>query len=661
MWVDYGVFGGSELWNNQRTYAYITNGVSDGNLQVKAPVCGRLPFFTDENDGVYQTPELDDAPWFDASRPESGDFGGIFVTAIEGFDTLGSRDVSTNPFGSVVSQRKLDEKILTVTAVIVGRTCSGTQYGYRWLLSRLLRRDCDGVEDSSLGLYDCCPTEDEVEGLSDEQIMDKFLRMMYRVRVGKDPEIIDRQGSCCGAGCQFTTLEVQWSFVLENQKLYRRPSLCLDEQSWGDDLKCLDWDCPDCDDTEYVEVEVVKDKVRFPVEVRADRSYCPVGGWSLSEYWSNTEAGYLDIVNVEQQPQPVNVWVTWDGRFQMFDYLRKSTLDLRDIDLCKVDFQVTHYVPGPFNNSQTEGAQDGGSELVAIGSDHAETEIKIKFIPSSKDGGTFEVLDGNTWPVQINQLTNMNIVVDQQCPCTDSDSTGELTLNPDGTWTPHFQQVGSFPPRGIKQLEARGQSAGNYIETVQVSVEDAFNGGTSNFLALKDSYEGVSVSYVQPFEWMQKCCKIEFNSGVERAEPYLEFFSGSATLYNFRADFFALNSADAYCICDELTEEQEAEWLCREPDFSVRAGRSIPAGSKLIYDPRLRQIKGINNSLSFDATPLVSGKKGSSPYFFDLPECYGVCVVLTAEVRKDESDEVVSPASDAYITAGYIPFTYVGV
>jgi hypothetical protein len=80
-----------------------------------------------------------------------------------------------------------------------------------------------------------------------------------------------------------------------------------------------------------------------------------------------------------------------------------------------------------------------------------------------------------------------------------------------------------------------------------------------------------------------------------------------------------------------------------------------------IYEPRTRQIKGVHGSQVFDATGITSGKTGGSPYFFEFPQCYGVCVVFTAEIRRDEVDAIESPAADATITAGHIPFTYVGV
>jgi hypothetical protein len=655
MWADYGVFGEQELWNNLRFYKYITDGYGDSSLTIKAPKCDRLPALYGD-DGIYTNPVTDMAPWYNPDIEESGEFAGIYVQSVAGFDNLGFRDLVTTPFGTSASRRNLDPKTLTVTAILTGNTCCSVQYGYRWLLARLLERNCeDGKEVSFLSMYDCCPTADEAFGLDDQELIDKYLRTMYNVRVAKDPTIVDRLGNCCGDGCTSTTLVVQWTFALENQKLYRNIELCADSLVWPTDVHSANYDCVVCEEDPTVELEVVRDKRRFAVQVLANKTWCPVGDWEPWEYFDNPDEGYLEIVNTDIAPNPFNIYLKYDGTFRGYNYAIPWP-DLRTVDLCKINFQITQYEVYP-TALGFPGLEDFNNDV-----ELEKMVLPIRLNPTDAYSGTWE---SQGWSYNKDDPfppPGTKIVIDNGCECVShSDDDCEIVLNENLTWMALFEDIGTFPPLGCNKVSIFGQSPGTYIVRETVPLENAFSGLPVKTVAVTDSYEGVSASYSAPGEWLQKCCKIEFMSGVERAEPYISYFSGSEELYNFRADFYALRSGSDPCLCDELTPEQEADWACRTPDFSIKAGRSIPADSQLIYDPRTRQIKGINNDMVFDATGIVSGKNGGSPYFFEFPQCFGVCVVFTAEIRRNVSNVIVSPAADATITAGHIPFTYVGV
>lgn len=665
MWSDYGVFGTQELWNNDRTYHYAAvAGIKDKGLILKESSCTMPLLYNAPPGNIYTNPVVDSAPWYDAAYPESADFAGIYVQSTPGFDTLGTRELTGNPTGTIASRRNMIPKTITVSAILIGSTCCATQYGYRWLLSKLLERDCvDNLETSQLSLYDCCPTEEERTGLTDQQIIDRYLRTAYNVKVASDPTIIQRVGTCCGEACTSTTLVVQWTFVPENHKLYRSADLCLTDSAWPETTECIDYECEPCAedplDTVYA-VEVSLPKRRYPARVLANRTWCPVGDWEPSEYFDNPEQGYIDIVATEIEANPLNIYVAYDGTFRAYSY-QIPIPDLTAVDLCKINFQITDF-------EQLEGASDVAARVSGGGSFQSVTAgdeaiLPIRLVPSDSVSGTWEPIgwtrvDGMpSWPPN-----GTKIVIENGCGCVEHiDDNCEIQFNDDLTWSPRFDYVGTFPPLGCNTITAYNQSPGTYIVDEELTLEEVFNGGPNPEIQ-SDSYAGTTASYCQPVEWKQQCCKILFDSGVERAEPYLEYFSGSTLLYNFSADFYKLESADDTCLCDEdLSPEEIEEWKCRIPDFSIRAGRSIPDNTTLVYEPRTRKITGTYGGLTFDASGLVSGKNNGSPYFFEFPECYGMCVVFTAEVRRDINGDIISPAANATVSAGHIPFALVGV
>lgn len=652
MFHGYGVLGNRELWNNERAYHYIFKaGLGPCGMFISRDDCS-MPLICDEPPGgVYSDPVTDEAPWYDENYPESAGFAGVYVTDMVGFDNFGFRDLAQSPFGTVASQRRLYEKTYTFTVMLTGADCCATEYGYRWLLSRLMERDCDtNTEAKTLGLYSCCTSEG-----TDQEKIDDFWRQIYLVKCVKDPEIVEVVKSCCEGSCFGQTVLVQFTLSPGNQKIYKNLDLVLEDEVWPEDVMSVGIDCVECEQESLVEIETVREKRRFPARVLANKTWCPVGDWVPSDYFDNPDQGYIEVVDVEGSPDPLNIFLQYDMTFSLFAFQRPE-IDLRTADLCKLNFKVTHYAPGPTYSKNMASA----GELVQVDDgNEAEVVVPIKLIPDQARGGTFVVADGGTFPYQFNQMPNVRVVVDNDCGCQDGNDRAEIIFNQDLTWNPRYEDAGSFPPIGYDGIRGYDMDPGTYIDTEWVTVEEAFNG--SRIPVLENPYSAVSQSYCQPLEWKQQCTKIVFSSGVERAEPWFQFYSGSAPLYNWRADFFRLRSADDVCLCDDLSEEELEEWLCREPDFSVKAGRQLLADSYYIYEPRYRQIRGVRNGEVFDAFGISSSKEGGSALFVDFPDCYGVCIVFTAEVRKDNEDNIVSPAEDATVTAGYLPYNYVGI
>lgn len=658
MWDNYAAWGNIELWNNKRTEDYMmgTACIQDGDQYYFGQTCTMVPFMIPEVDEnvVYNSPEDDEAPWWNPAFPESGRFAGIWVENIRGFETGGVRSVGSNPIATVVGDRKPLPKTITVTAWLHAKDCCALQYGYRWLDSKLRQKDCvTGKETSTLIMYDCCKELEEEESFLD------YMRYMFKVSVASDLEEIQRTGTCCDDANCATNMQVQWTFALGNPKLYKSPDMCMNNQNWPGGTTSVVWDCTPCPEPLTEEVEVIREKTRYPVKVSsADGTYCPVGDWALSDYFDNPEEGYIEIVENDIISDPIRVQIAYDGTFSIPPFQR-PLVDLTKINLCDVNFEVTHYAPGVYDVDPT---LDAGATLIPVGSNHAEIEIPIKLVPLGAFGGTFAVANGGTFPQNFHRMGNIKIVVDNGCECESGTHECQLIFNPDGTYQPLFECVGAFPPPQCTRLTAYGQSAGDYITTEELPLENIFNGRPVSPIQLQDSYSALKPAYRQPLEWKQRCCKILFDSGVERAEPVFNFDAGSASLYNFGLDMYFLTDEDDICICDgDLTEEQINEWYCREPNFSIKAGREIPAGTKIAYVPFERKITATIYDEEYDATGMFSGKNGGSPFFVEFPECYGVCMVFTAQVRRDGSNAIISPAANATVSAGHMKFATVGI
>lgn len=645
MWADYGVFGTHELWNNNRTAEYVNKaGITDGGFRVVKAPCDRLPLICDAPPGdIYTDPVVDAAPWHDAAFPESGDVAGLWVTDITDFSNLGSRDVTVTPFGATTSRRKLDAKTLTVTGWIVGRTCCAAQYYYRWLCNRLMERSCDtGDETSMLSMYDCCPDSDESVGFTDQQLIDKYLRAMYNVKVAKDPTIIQKLGNCCGSGCGATSIEVQWTYVLENPKLYRQTQLAVESVVWPTDVQCMDFDCTPCPTEATVEVERTYQKTRFPVSVSVDGTWCPVGDWEMADYFDNPSWGYLDIVNINTQSTALQISVSYLGTWSVV-----GDWDPTDIDLCNVNIEIVQAVQGG-------SVVAPGATITAVGTN--KRVLPVNLTTTSSTGGTW-VPQGWTHSTSASAAfppLYSELAVFTDCGCTFGDDGCELVLNDDGTWEPfEFSYVGILPPYGCDSMSVRRSRAGTYTVLEDVPVSEAFRGCNISAVSPPDPFAGLTSCYCQPLEWVEYAAQMNFSSPIERAEPYLEFYSGDAALYNFRVDFYALPSAVAsWVTAGVLTEDLS----CVEPDFAIRVGDSIPADSTYIYEPQTGSIRLSYGGEVYDYSASTSGVNGASPYFFQFPECYGVVAVVTAEVHNGDV-----PSSLATMSLGYAPFVYVGV
>ena len=239
MWSGYGYLNSTEIWNNQRVMDYLLGNPVAGQagLALQPTIvtpsysCGTASrLFCDpplEADGWrYTTPADDDAPWYDPAVPESADFAGLFVTEVEGFDSVVDRDFSQRALlGGSLGPLRFKGRTITVTGWLRAATCCAAEYGLRWLQEALIGGS--GCADCSMGelvMLKCCPSEPTPDPAD-------FIRYGEQVGLLDGPKVTDRMGTCC-ASCGCTNLQVQFSIGSQSPYLFSEVDWCAFEETF---------------------------------------------------------------------------------------------------------------------------------------------------------------------------------------------------------------------------------------------------------------------------------------------------------------------------------------------------------------------------------------------------------------------------------------------
>lgn len=142
--------GSVELVNSERVEKYVAH---------QAPT---LPFTARYNtdtlhiaaeDGPYESPEVDDAPWFDASAPATADFFGLYPLEVTGVgdSTLTAPTTESAGDGGSVGQPRDASRTIRVHGVLVGSSRMGTEAGLAWLREAVRSNECSQADPCGAG------------------------------------------------------------------------------------------------------------------------------------------------------------------------------------------------------------------------------------------------------------------------------------------------------------------------------------------------------------------------------------------------------------------------------------------------------------------------------------------------------------------------------
>ena len=188
-----------EVWNTARLAAYLQN-TGASPFTSGAAICS-CPTLTAEvlGDEPYDTPATDPSPWHDPDLPVSDEFLGFLALTVSGLDDNPRARNVTNAVngGGVLGPVRALPRTITVTGLLIGSSCCGSEYGMHWLAEVLAGCEGDSCEGGCASLYNCCPGEE----LTPEEFEELHRRTFRRVALVSGPTVIDRQGSgSCASG-----------------------------------------------------------------------------------------------------------------------------------------------------------------------------------------------------------------------------------------------------------------------------------------------------------------------------------------------------------------------------------------------------------------------------------------------------------------------------
>lgn len=158
MWDGYLDLAGTEIINTSRATTYAQN----AGLPVACTECDTLHLAL--GDEPYDAPNTDEAPWYDPSRAESGQFFGVMGMSVAGVSasTYTRTPVPLVGDGAAVGSFRRAHREMAFTVSLIARGDRGLSYGIEWLASALQGAACGPVgqcDGAQACMFVACPTE----------------------------------------------------------------------------------------------------------------------------------------------------------------------------------------------------------------------------------------------------------------------------------------------------------------------------------------------------------------------------------------------------------------------------------------------------------------------------------------------------------------------
>lgn len=212
----FACYGSTEIWNTCRTLHYVDTLFPQHGYTVTVRkdgdtmCCGCC-------DGTYETPEIDEAPWYDENHDESIGFYGIIPTEIVGLSyNPTSRSVTPGFSGASIGQRSEAGRTITVTALAYADSCEAMAYGVNWL-NATLEGSC-GM--SGFNWLNCCPDESGSDAQANAIRYIPCATLTEGV-VAEDYEVETFKGLIA---------EVDFTITAEASWVYDAPTVLVDEE-----------------------------------------------------------------------------------------------------------------------------------------------------------------------------------------------------------------------------------------------------------------------------------------------------------------------------------------------------------------------------------------------------------------------------------------------
>lgn len=247
MLADFVSVGGVEVVNHARLRQYLQTVGSPLTSGSEICSCETLTSAVLDPDGQpYTTPDdpITPAEWYDPDAPESVEFAGVLLLSVDGIDDFPvERLVSTAVTGGgSIGPARVQPRQMTFTALLLGATCCGVEYGLQYLKAAL--QGCTGSQcgGDCVEMYACCPGED----MTRDEFNRAHRRTFRRVALTAGPKVTARNGdgSCAGGTCELGAdiIQVEWTMTAASPFAYTDAVELLEVVLPTDtDGECIDW------------------------------------------------------------------------------------------------------------------------------------------------------------------------------------------------------------------------------------------------------------------------------------------------------------------------------------------------------------------------------------------------------------------------------------
>jgi hypothetical protein len=391
---------GQEIANTSRTVAHMrpqvpTSDTDEFAVQLPCSCDVTIPYddsWPGLQDAVGDAPySLSNAPWYNAARPESAEFAGIWVMDVTGFDTVPvQRDVSEALCaGGVAAPARAATRVLTFSALVIACSNAGARYGLDWLACQLRQADARGGVD--LEFYKSHPSGSSVDPATQR-------RTFYGVVLTQPPTVTETMGRSNGAEHrQSSILRVEWEMVVTNPYAYGSPT--IEPVIWDDiSEESITWaHAPDCEDTSSCSLPTIYNADCVPPEVAVVTASIPTCG------------GCLPICAIERR--------TWEMPTQ-FGTCDDTVVTLRVTNEGDDPLTVTMYWQPCGSTDRCD--REGPIQVSGLQTDHTVVAdsvtgrpyILVDFVPH-RQVGVVSTPTGRPWrPTNLESLTCWELVAE---------------------------------------------------------------------------------------------------------------------------------------------------------------------------------------------------------------------------------------------------------
>lgn len=189
MWEGYADLAGQEIVNSARAMAYAEN----VGLRVECEPCDALTMALDDMPYVSPIDVGNEAPWYDPSQPQSGQFLGVLGLGATGFDT---NPVEREPSpligdGSALGVLRRTHREVAYTVLLIALNEAALSYGMEYLSTALRGGACTSgsCRGDQLCVFSACPGET----LGGDVSGDTELRHLFDVGLLEGPTVSQKQ------------------------------------------------------------------------------------------------------------------------------------------------------------------------------------------------------------------------------------------------------------------------------------------------------------------------------------------------------------------------------------------------------------------------------------------------------------------------------------